>query len=123
MYNKKPTKVGVHILVGTAFIPNPENKPIIHHQNDIKTDNCIWNLCWATYSENIQWAWESGARKFSAGERNPNSKLTPEQVIYIRRVHIWRHPEFGARALAKQFNVTRKVIENVVKHKTYKNVT
>ena len=122
LYNKKPTKVGVHVLVGTAFIQNPENKPIIHHQNDIKADNCIWNLCWATYSENIQWAWESGARKFSPIEKNPNSKLTPEQVRYIRQNYIAGDRKFGAHALARKFNVNKSVILNVVKGKTYKNV-
>ena len=124
LYNDKNIKIGVHVLVAEAFLPNPQNKPVVHHKNDIKNDNFVWNLRWATYSENIKWAWESGARKYSpTTELHHNSKLTPEQVRYIRKYHIPRHHEFGASALARTFKVTKNVILNIVKHKSYRNVT
>jgi len=44
----------IHRLIGTYFIPNPENKSCIDHKNRIKTDNRIENLRWATYVENNQ---------------------------------------------------------------------
>lgn len=42
----------VHRLVGTAFIPNPHNKPQIDHIDEDKTNNCVSNLRWVTNSEN-----------------------------------------------------------------------
>jgi hypothetical protein len=42
----------IHRLVANAFIPNVENKPIIDHINQNKTDNNISNLRWSTYKEN-----------------------------------------------------------------------
>ncbi len=42
----------VHRLVGLMFIPNPNNKPVIDHINNIRTDNRVENLRWATSQEN-----------------------------------------------------------------------
>ena len=47
-YNKQ-----IHRLVATAFIDNPENKPIVDHIDNNKANNNILNLQWATNTENI----------------------------------------------------------------------
>lgn len=44
----------VHRLVAQAYIPNPNNLPLINHKNERKTDNYVSNLEWcdAKYNNN-----------------------------------------------------------------------
>ena len=41
----------IHRLVGLAFIPNPENKPTVDHDDRNPSNNRLDNLIWATHPE------------------------------------------------------------------------
>lgn len=42
----------IHRLVALTFIPNPENKPCVDHIDYDRTNHCVSNLRWVTYTEN-----------------------------------------------------------------------
>ena len=49
--NRIRKKYSVHRLVATHFIPNPENKPEVHHRDHNPQNNNVENLVWLTYEE------------------------------------------------------------------------
>ena len=111
---------GAHFVVAQAFIPNPEGKPIVNHEDGNPWNNCVWNLNWTTNGENQKHATKIGTKKI--GYENPLAKLTPEDVRYIRSHYIPRHKEFGLVALAKKFNVGTSTIKRILNGSGYRNV-
>lgn len=61
--NGKKFNAGVHRLVAEAFIPNPENKPTVNHEDGNKHNNKVTNLAWATDVEQLQHSFKCGLRK------------------------------------------------------------
>lgn len=118
--NNTGTVFHVHRLVAQTFIPNPDNKLCVNHKDGNKFNNCVDNLEWATVAENNHHALEMGLHK--SGVDAYNSKLTEEQVRYIRQFYILGDKDFGVNALARKFNISRTCIQDVIKGKTYKNI-
>lgn len=51
----KQKKYTIHRLVATAFIPNPDNLPIVNHKDEDKLNNRIENLEWCDAKYNINY--------------------------------------------------------------------
>lgn len=111
-----------HRLVAKAYIPNPDNKPQVNHKDGNKQNNHVSNLEWCTAQENVQHAYDTGLAKALSGTENYGSKLSEEDIRYIRANYKPYDREFGARGLGRKFNVSHPIISYVINNKTYKNV-
>ena len=115
----KAKALKIHQEVAKAFIPNPENKPCINHIDGNKLNNTVTNLEWCTFSENTRHAFTTRLAKAKRGCDHPKSKLTKEQIVYIRNNYIPRDKTFGSRALSRKFGMSHTNILDIINNKTY----
>ena len=108
----------VHKLVAEAFIPNPNNLPQINHKDGNKANNCIDNLEWCTCSENQLHAFKHNLKP--QGSNHPKSKLSLDDVKYIRQTYRKGKRGYGVYTIAKQFKVSPSAIRQIVTGRTYK---
>lgn len=80
----------VHRLVANAFIDNFNNYPIINHKDGNKLNNCVDNLEWCTYKQNIIHSWENGLSYISEKHRQVASKITKERWENYRKSKLER---------------------------------
>lgn len=52
----KKTHKKVHRLVGSAFVPNPDNLETINHIDEVKTNNRAENLEWLSAADNLRYS-------------------------------------------------------------------
>lgn len=76
--NEKKTCL-VHRLVAEAFIPNPNNLPLVNHINEDKTDNRVENLEWCTESYNVSYGTSQKRRVEAIGKK---VKCVETGIIY-----------------------------------------
>jgi len=88
--NHKRIDIAIHRLVGFAYIPNPLNKPLVHHKDENKLNNDVSNLQWVTYKENSMLSSKSKEMykkqiKLDVNIVLDNSKKAKDNVIYIKK--------------------------------------
>lgn len=105
----------VHRLVAEQYVPNPENKPQVNHKDGNKLNNNYSNLEWVDNTENRKHAVENGLHL--CGEQCPYSKLTEDDVAFIRR-----NETLSIGELSCMFNVARSTIVDILTFKTWKRL-
>lgn len=72
-YNTGQKQRRVHILVAKAYLPNPNNYPVVMHKDNNKTNPCVDNLEQGTVSKNTQDAFNDGLAKNAKGWNDSQS--------------------------------------------------
>ena len=81
LYNKNGLKVcNIHRLVAEAFIPNPDNLPVVNHKDGNIHNNSVDNLEWCTQGYNLKHAVDIGLMESQCKIRR---KVTVKQGEHI----------------------------------------
>lgn len=79
--------MSAHRLVAQAFIPNPDNLPVVNHKDGNTINNVVDNLEWVTHRQNVQHAYDTNLIVVTwIGEDHPRSTYTTDQVEEICRM-------------------------------------
>jgi hypothetical protein len=112
--------ISIHRAVAELYIPNPNNLPQVDHLDCNKLNNHYTNLEWVTNKENRDRAIRNGLMK--VGTEYKHTKLTEDDVKWIREHYIPKHPEFGNGPLSRKFGVGSAQISRIVNNKRWKHI-
>ena len=115
--NGKCKTYQVHRLVAEAFIPNPENYPVINHKDGNKHNNHFENLEWCTYQHNAQHAVENGLIAHAVGVATSNGQFLEKD---IRDIRVLRSNGMSQSKIASLYHVTKGAIQQILNGNTYK---
>ena len=98
----------IHRLVAESWLPNPDGKPSVNHKDGDKSNNCVDNLEWMTYTE------QQAHRTDVLGKKNIGSpKRVGQYTKEGKLINIYDSVEEAAKALGK----TRVNIDSAIHHK------
>lgn len=109
----KVKKIYLHRLVAEAFIENKFDKPTVNHIDGDKSNNSVYNLEWATFSEQTNHAIDNKLLVHK-------SKLSVNDVIEIK--NLLELKEYTDKEISLKYNVARKTISDIKLGKTWKKI-
>lgn len=111
----------VHILIGNAFLENPENKPQYNHIDGKKCNNAASNLEPVTASENQIHAIATGLKIMKKGENHHNATIT-EKIVH-KICNLILNSNYSLREIAKLTNTTHTIVTKINKGQRWRSVT
>lgn len=109
--------VYIHRIVAETFIPNPDNLPCVNHKDGNKTNNCVNNLEWCTYSENSTHAVQMGLF-----QKRKLNKLTYDDIVEIKKNLILGDIQYGITALSEKYGVSHWSISDIYHNRRHADI-
>lgn len=106
--NKKSYIMTAHRSVALAFIPNPDNLPLVNHKDENKLNCCVGNLEWCTESYNIKY---NGNRSAQAQFDN----YAKEFYVYDLELNLLGKFK-GTRKFAKKYNLSSRNFSSILNY-------
>jgi len=107
-YNGVRRTEKLHRLVAKAFIPNPFSKSDVNHIDGNRLHNHVINLEWATRSENVQHAYDTGL--MPRGTHRVESVLVESELPTIIKLMLAGKKD---QEIADEYGVTRQSINAI----------
>lgn len=130
--------IHIHRCIAETFISNQLNLEIVNHKDGVKQNNFVLNLEWCDRKENYAHGvrlnlidpaptYEIARRSkmgMYKGSHNGMSKLTEDDVLYIRKQYIpkGKGQKCNRTVLAEQFGVSVGLISRIVKGEIWSHV-
>ena len=108
--NNNPKDYSVHRLVAIAFIPNPNNYPIVNHKDENRTNNCVDNLEWCTQKYNVNYG--TGIAKRARSQSKKVLQLKPDGTFvkeWESTMAVQRNLGFGQSHIVAVCNGKRRI--------------
>ena len=83
--NRKTKWYAVHRLVASSFIPNNSDLPCVNHKDEIKHNNCFWNLEWCTWQYNNTY----GNRLNKCAKKMQGNKYSAKSIICFNNYKVY----------------------------------
>lgn len=109
----------VHRLVAIAFLPNPDNLPVVNHLDADILNNTPSNLEWCTTADNNWHTVAMGRRNDTIGSKHHFSIITEKQaeaILLLGRAGMSR------KDIAEAFGISRGIVKNVQNGNTWKHI-
>ena len=115
--NGKKKRISVHRLVAEAFIPNPNNYPVINHKDENPANNAVENLEWCSVAYNN--AYNNRHQRIGDAE-GYTVKVYTESGIYVETLP--SITEFGRKYNVKTTTAWRRAKDNKIVNGYYIDV-
>ena len=114
----------IHRLVAEAFIPNPNNLPMVNHKDFDRTNNRVDNLEWVNGSQNNLWSRERISKSaknkiitdktrkaYSEAQIKKSKNPYPTYIYKTKTGYIFRIIRYGKTVVSKQHPTLEQTIK------------